>query len=332
MNENNTVVQLNNYPAGDYNVLIPVRSMQVLSDMHKIIVNEVLLDTNLDGNSKVTGNDIYKEKSSGKYAVTKVGGTKLAAAANISVVSSEEVTPDVCGKCVKMAQAIKQAPQCGNCSHQYDVKYIVTVRVPEPGGGFRLISKSKEIDCELTRAEMKRRDNYGNEAEYNRFLPHRKSICESKAFMRCVRDALGLAAGYTIEEIRKPFVIAHVVPNLDNPTIANAIAGSYLTSMGMLFEKPDTPKALTTSEPSENFNRQDIPEPSATEGEYTEAEYHGGDPEPNKIICADCQQEVVGGTAADGRPYTAKDVADYSFSAHGRFLCNNCMKKGGANQ
>jgi hypothetical protein len=331
MNENNTIVQLNNYPHDKYNVLIPVRSMQVLSNMHKIIVNEVLLDTNLDENGKVTGNDIYKEKSSGKYAVTKVGGTKLAAAANISVVSSEEVTPDVCEKCVKMAQAIKQAPQCGNCSHQYDVKYLVTVRVPEPGGGFRLISKSKEIDCELTRAEMKKRDNYGKEAEYNRFLPHRKSICESKAFMRCVRDALGLAAGYTIEEIRKPFVIAHVVPNLDNPVIQTAIASNYLASMGMLFENPDSQKALTTPEPSENYNRQDVPAlPAATE-DYSEADYANGEPEPDKIVCADCQQEVVGGTAADGRPYTAKEVADYSISAHGRFLCNNCMKKGGTN-
>ena len=36
---------LNNYPRDKYNVLIPVTSMQVMSNMQRIIVNEVRLNT-----------------------------------------------------------------------------------------------------------------------------------------------------------------------------------------------------------------------------------------------------------------------------------------------
>ena len=78
-----TFVQLNNYPRDKYNVLIPVTSMQVMSNMQRIIVNEVRLNTDPNGN------DIYYDKQTGKYAITAVGGTKLAAAANISIVYNE---------------------------------------------------------------------------------------------------------------------------------------------------------------------------------------------------------------------------------------------------
>ena len=40
----NTIVQLNKYPPDKYNVLIPVTSMQVMSNLQKVIVNEVRLN------------------------------------------------------------------------------------------------------------------------------------------------------------------------------------------------------------------------------------------------------------------------------------------------
>ena len=72
MNNNitGTIVQLNEYPPDKFNVLIPVTTMQVMSNLQRIIVNKVQLDVADPENSK----DIYREKSSGKYAITKVGG------------------------------------------------------------------------------------------------------------------------------------------------------------------------------------------------------------------------------------------------------------------
>ena len=224
MTAQDTIVQLNNYPRDKYNVLIPVTSMQVMSAMQKIIVNEVRLDTNTNSSK-----DIYYDKQTGKYAITAVGGTKLAAAANISIVQNEGEQPEVCKRCIEMAKATGKAQSCGSCPHAYDVKHTVTVRVPEPSGGFRLITKSKEIDCSLEKASM-------TDAQYKRFLPHRASMAETKAYMRCLRAALGLAQGYTLQELQKPFVIAHIVPNLDAPEMRNALISNSLRDMGLLFE------------------------------------------------------------------------------------------------
>ena len=203
MTAQDTIVQLNNYPKDKYNVLIPVTSMQVMSNMQKIIVNEVQLDTTVD--EKGNGRDIYYDRQTGKYAITAVGGTKLAAAANISIVQNEGEQPEVCKRCIEMAKATGKAQSCGSCPHVYDVKHTVTVRVPEPSGGFRLITKSKEIDCALEKASM-------TDAQYKKFLPHRASMAETKAYMRCLRASLGLAQGYTLQELKKPFEIgrAHV--------------------------------------------------------------------------------------------------------------------------
>ena len=208
MNNNitGTIVQLNEYPPDKFNVLIPVTTMQVMSNLQRIIVNKVQLDVADSENSK----DIYREKSSGKYAITKVGGMKLAAAANISIVETESGMTDGCKRCVDMARAVGKPKACGTCPARYDVAVTVTIRVPEPSGGFRLMKATKEIDCAAEKESM-------TEAQYKRFLPHRTAMAESKAFMRPLRAALGLAATYSLPELRKPFIIAHVVPNLDAP-------------------------------------------------------------------------------------------------------------------
>lgn len=327
-NYSDTIVQLNNYPPDKYNVLIPVTSMQVMSNMQKIVVNEVKLDTTTD--DKGNGRDIYKEGSTGKFAITKVGAMKLAAAANISIVSSESVQPDVCSKCIAMTKATGKAQPCGSCSHGYDVKYIVTIRVPEPSGGFRIISKDKEIDCSLEAKGM-------SEAQYKRFLPHRASIAESKALMRCIRDALGLASTYARQELAKPFVIAHVVPNLDAPEIREALAGNYLQSMGLLFETPTSQKAIPASSTPSRQEPQALP---AAAEPLPESEYPPDDEgalpweEPGNFgqpdfgtYCDDCGAEIVETKARNGRTWTPDDIKGYSERTFGRCLCTTCQQK-----
>ena len=89
MTAQDTIVQLNKYPPDKYNVLIPVTSMQVMSNLQKVIVNEVQL--NPDPNR---GNDVYYEKQSGKLAITAVGGTKLAAAASSTMRTNSQKYAD----------------------------------------------------------------------------------------------------------------------------------------------------------------------------------------------------------------------------------------------
>lgn len=333
-----TIVQLNNYPPDKYNVLIPVTSMQVMSNMQRIIVNEVRLDTTVD--EKGSGRDIYRDKQTGKFAITLAGGTKLAAAANISIIDTSSVQPDVCERCVSMAKATGNVQPCGNCPHAYDVKMVVTVRVPEPSGGFRRITKSKEIDCALEQKTQ-------TEAQFRRFLPHRASIAESKAFMRCLRTALGLAQLYTWQELCKPFVIAHIVPNLDAPELRTALINNSLRDMGLLFEQGEQPKAIEQGEPQRREPAA-LPE-GAGGGSYSESEYQdpegyepeggypadgGGGylpweepPEPQGIRCVDCGKPITAKTGRNGKAWTPEAIKGYSEKTFGRCLCPDCQAK-----
>ncbi len=320
-----TMVQLNKYPPDKYNVLIPVTSMQVMSNLQKVVVNEVKLNPDTE-----KGNDVYLDKQTGKLAITAVGGTKLAAAANISIVYNESEQPDVCKRCVQMAKATNKAQSCGTCPHAYDVKHTVTVRVPEPSGGFRLITKSKEIDCSLEKQTMK-------EAQYKKFLPHRTSIAETKAYMRCLRAALGLAQGYTKAEIEKPFVIAHIVPNLDAPDIRQALISNSLKDMGMLFEIP-TKQTATVPQLQMNEFYEDS-EDNYTEGEYQEANQEADQtqdfeeplpwdiPAQEVITCADCGKEIIETAGKNGSVWTPQRISEYSNKRFGRCLCPDCQKR-----
>ena len=231
----NAIVQLNKYPKDKYNVLVPVTTMQVASNLQRITVSEVQLDVRQDSSNRGPSKDIYYEKSSSAFAITKVGGMKLAAAANISIVDTATERTEGCQRCIEMARATGKPRVCGTCEHVHDVAVTVTIRVPEPSGGFRLMKATKEIDCTLEAAGMK---DGANGQQFRRFLPHRTAMAESKAFMRAIRAALGLAGTYAYEELKKPFVVARVVPNLDAPEIKQAVASNYLQSMGMLFEMP----------------------------------------------------------------------------------------------
>lgn len=93
MNPTNAIVQLNKYDREKYNVLVPVTTMQVASNLQRITVSEVQLDVRQNSSNNGPSKDIYYEKSSNAYAITKVGGMKLAAAANISIVSTTPGEP-----------------------------------------------------------------------------------------------------------------------------------------------------------------------------------------------------------------------------------------------
>ena len=84
MDLSQTIVQLNKYPTDRYNVLVPVTTMQVASNLQRITVSEVQLDTRQDSSNHGPSKDIYFERSSGAFAITKVAGMKLAAAERAS--------------------------------------------------------------------------------------------------------------------------------------------------------------------------------------------------------------------------------------------------------
>lgn len=338
MDYSNTIVQLNKYPRDKFNVLVPVTTMQAASNLQRIVVNEVQLDIRQNEANKGPSKDIYFEKSCQAWAITKVGGMKLAAAANISIVDTAPGRTEGCQRCIEMARATGKPRVCGNCEHVHDVAVTVTIRVPEPSGGFRLMKATKEIDCTVEASAMK---DGVNGQQYKRFLPHRTAMAESKAFMRAIRAALGLAGTYQMEDLKKPFVVARIVPNLDAPEIKQAVAGSYLQSMGMLFEMPAAPStALPPAQeaqeipeyPDEPGGGQDWPEPPVEPEEPLPWDNTpGGDwppeeDEPHGIYCSRCGEEIVRTKdQKSGRVWKPEDIAGYSQRQFGDVLCLRCQ-------
>lgn len=321
----NSIVQLNKYDPSKYNVLVPVTTMQVASNLQRITVSEVQLDTRQDSSNNGPSKDIYYERSSSKFAITKVGGMKLAAAANISIVSTEPGRTEGCQRCIEMARATGKPRVCGTCEHVHDVAVTVTIRVPEPSGGFRLLQATKEIDCTLEKASM------SSDAQYKRFLPHRTAMAESKAFMRAIRAALGLAGTYELAELKKPFVVARIVPNLDAPEIKDAVAANYLQSMGMLFEMPahqPRPSLPTAAQQANSVPEYEDEQPGQLpwEQEPEEPDWEPG-PEPEGIACADCHNIITETQARNGSTWSPEDIAGYSERRFGRPLCTACQEK-----
>lgn len=331
---------LNDFPRDQFNVLIPVQSLQAISAMQKIVINRVELDTRI-GPKKVRtkngdimkdlpiGNDIYQERN-GEYAITKVGGMKLAAAANISIVKTEKIMPDSCVRCSEIAAATKVAPSCGSCASRFNSAYTVTIRVPELSGGFRLISGTKEIDVELEKGRM-------TEFQFKEYLPNAAAQAESKAFMRALRMALGLQGTYPYEEIQKPFIVAHVVPDLDNPVIQQMAAQNMLQSMGMLYE---TTEPVGISAPPQQLPAaEDMPPKQAqlppAQDPVVRDNPDAGDPlpeylqEPQIPICSACSSMIQG-----SGNWTPEAIEGYSKKRFGRALCVACQRDltGGANK
>lgn len=306
------IYQLNKYPADRYNVLVPVTTLQAESNLQKITVSEVQLDTRQSYDNKGPSKDIYFEKSSNAYAITKVAGMKLAAAANISIISTTPGRTEGCQRCIEMARVTGKPAVCGTCPHTYDVAVTVTIRVPEPSGGFRIMSATKEIDCVLTSQSM-------TDAQYKRFLPHRTAMAESKAFMRAIRAALGLAGTYNLDDLKKPFIVARIVPNLDAPEIKNAVANSYLQSMGLLFEMPD-------AKPQEPEPQQWQPAPPPVAAQPRQIA-PAAQPRTAPLVCADCGQIIQDTPMRNGGTFKAASIAEYSSKAYGRVLCIECQHR-----
>ena len=137
-----------------------------------------------------------------------------------------------------------------------------------------------------------------------------------------------------------PFIIAHVVPNLDAPEIRQAVAKNYLQSMGMLFEIPasGTQKALSAKalHDANEMTQEAQALPSVLEG-FDEGEYpdiEDGDGQfpldGPRFYCVDCGLEIIETQNSKGKTWTAEAIAGYSEKAFGRCICPNCQRHEGS--
>jgi len=317
------IAVLNEYPPSKFNLLIPVKTMQEISPLHKVVINQVQI--NPDPKS---GKDVYAEKN-GELALTKKGLAKLMAAANIQVVDSRPVTPQKCQRCAEVARQTRMAPRCGDCPSSDDVAYQVTIAVPEPSGTWRMVRATKEIRVEEERKRM-------TEKQFEQFFPFRTEHCETKALNRALREALMLSPTYTAAELQKPFAVAYVVPNMADPDMKKAVAARYAGSVIDLFGAQT--RRGHGDQLQQRYLTGEVEQPPMVEigpDEPDEADYQLMDEElppweqdepaaemtQDIIACEGCGQEI----SATGS-WSPEAIRDYSQRTWGKVLCPECQK------
>lgn len=304
------------YPAEKYNMLIPVKTFQEMSPLHKLVVNEVAISPKLEDK------DVYNESGQG-LALTKKGLLKLMAASNIQVLESRSVPTQRCNKCIEIAQRTRQAPKCFECPYVDDVAYQVTIAVPEASGTHRIIKATKELrmaDCEASMTE----------AQFKKFKPFRTEQCESKALNRALREGLMVKTTYTAKELEKPFVVGLVMPNFNDPDLKKAMITNVTNNTNALYgSQPDTllslPQAEVTEIPPDDI---DLETGEILNAEILDAEIIDPPPaDPEPVKCSDCGKVLEPFTDRQKKDWSVQDTIDYSMGQCNRILCIGCAVK-----
>lgn len=342
------------YPVEKYNVLVPMQTVAEISEIHRPVMNVVQISTNLEDK------EIYEQEKAkkawrdrdgydhpaipAKYALTKKGLTKLMRAAGIKILSSKPVVPSTCQKCAAMNASIGKPVRCGACPNK-DVKYEVRISVPQLTGENIDIVAHKEIIVDDVVDGM-------SDKQRSEFLKFRNEMCESKALNRALRTALQIKGTYLLEEFRKPFVVAYLVPNLNNEKVQEAAIEKMFSSAHEIYgttptardarrtiyvdddlhdeerggyEAPETPAPVTggyggyqgaaPQEPPRQTRQGQRRGGRPQQPEPTEGQFDDMPGDGDPLICASCGAAIQ------------ENVSDYSIRHFGAPLCRDCQRK-----
>ena len=337
MNEQNkhaalTIAQ--QYPPTQYNLLVPMQTVTEIADIQKPVMNSVKISTDLnDGEiyemekAKDEWRDSkgYVHKATpAKYALTKKGLTKLMRAAGIKILSSRPVVPSTCQKCAEVNRSIGKPIRCGGCPNK-DVKHEVRISVPQLTGENVTIVAHKEIAVDDVTAGM-------TEKQRAEFMKFRSEMCESKALNRALRTAMQIKSSYLIEEFGKPFVVAYLVPNLDNPTVREEAVKSMFGAANDLYgSRPKTSHTVYVDDDDDGYV---LPEPDFEVGQ----EQPQQEQQPERPAQRPRQQQPAPSNRQQGRNGDSEfcadcgkqvglDVAEYSRKHFGGVAyCRDCQR------
>lgn len=336
----NALMITQQYPAERYNLLVPMQTVAEIAEIHKPVMNVVKISTNPadkeiylqeKGSQEWTGRDgkHHPAKPDG-WALTKKGLNKLMRAAGIKILGTRPVVPTTCQKCAEVNKGIGRPVNCGACPNK-DVKFEARISVPQLTGENIEIVAHKEIMVQDVTEGM-------TEAQRKEFLKFRSEMCKTKAINRALRAAMHIKGTYTLQELQKPFVVAYLVPNLDNEMVkqeavrhffssAQELYGGHVTEArraifieddvedGMEYETPGQP----ITEP-ENGAYREVPEEHPRQTQQRQQQAAEAAPDFDPTICSECGTKCSNG------------VVRYSQEQFGRTLCMACQRKMGGNQ
>ena len=323
---NNTLQITTQYPAERFNLLVPMQTVAEIAEIHKPVMNVVKISTNL-ADKEIYLQDKSKKDADG-WALTKKGLNKLMRAAGIKILGTRPIIPSTCQKCAEVNRSIGRPVNCGACGNK-DVKFEARISVPQlTGENIEIVAHKEIIVQDVT-------DGMGD-AQRKEFLKFRSEMCETKAINRALRAAMHIKGTYTIEELRKPFVVAYLVPNLNNEDVKAEAIRHMFTSAQELYggHTPEARKAIFVEDDVEEGMEYETPGKPIT-GSHA---YEQTPPEPPRQTQQ--RQQQAAETAPDFDPTICSEcgakcsngVVKYSQEQYGRTLCMSCQRKQGGNQ
>lgn len=316
------------YPAERYNLLVPMQTVAEIAEIHKPVMNAVQISTN-EADKEIYLQDKSKRNADG-WALTKKGLNKLMRAAGIKILGTRPIIPSTCQKCAEVNRSIGRPVNCGACGNK-DVKFEARISVPQLTGENIEIVAHKEIIVADVTVGM-------TEFQAKEFLKFRSEMCETKAINRALRAAMHIKGTYSLQELQKPFVVAYLVPNLDNEAVKAEAVRHFFTSAqelygghssearkaifveddveeGMEYEMPGKPIAQP-----ENAAYREVPAEPPRETQQRQQAAAEAAPDYDPTICTECGTKCSNG------------VVKYSQETFGRTLCMACQRKQGGNQ
>lgn len=328
------------YPAERFNLLVPMQTVAEIAEIHKPVMNAVQISTNPADKEiyeQEKGKPEYTDRSGRRHpavpagwALTKKGLNKLMRAAGIKILGTRPIIPSTCQKCAEVNRSIGRPVNCGACGNK-DVKFEARISVPQLTGENIEIVAHKEIIVQDVTDSM-------TENQRKEFLKFRSEMCETKAINRALRAAMHIKGTYSIEELRKPFVVAYLVPNLDNELVKQEAVRHFFTSAQELYggHSSESRKAIFVEDDVEEGMEYEMPGQPIVEPEN--AAYRETPQEPPRE--AQRRQQRASETAPDYDPTICSEcgtkcsngVVKYSQQTYGRTLCMECQRRIGGNQ
>lgn len=313
------------YPAERFNLLVPMQTVAEIAEIHKPVMNAVQISTN-EADKEIYLQDKNKRNADG-WALTKKGLNKLMRAAGIKILGTRPIIPATCQKCAEVNKSIGRPVNCGACGNK-DVKFEARISVPQLTGENIEIVAHKEIIVVDATAGMT--DNQRKE-----FLKFRSEMCETKAINRALRAAMHIKNTYSLQELQKPFVVAYLVPNLDNEAVKQEAVRHFFSSAQEIYggHNSEVRKAIFVEDDTEEGMGYETPGQPITEPEN--AAYKEAPTEPPRE--AQQRQQQAAETAPDYDPTICTDcgakcsngVVKYSQQTYGVTLCMSCQRKRG---
>lgn len=334
MEKSNALMITQQYPIEKYNLLVPMQTVAEIAEIHKPVMNVVQISTNLaDG-------EIYEQEKAkkawkdypaqpAKYALTKKGLNKLMRAAGIKILGTRPIVPSTCQKCAEVNRSIGRPVNCGSCGNK-DVKYEARISVPQLTGESIEFVAHKEIIVADVVADM-------TENQRKEFLKFRSEMCETKAINRALRAAMHIKGTYTLDELKKPFVVAYLVPNLDNEAVKEEAVRHFFTTSQELygggsteqrravFVEDDIDEGMEYEAPAQPIAQPDaqayreLPQEHPRETQRRVQANAEAQPDYDPTICTECGAKCSNG------------VVKYSQEQFGRTLCMKCQRMMGGN-